>query len=52
MKKEYEQPRLEVAEFCFSEHIAASGTSCLSVWTNIGVQSCTSGTPEQVTVNN
>ncbi len=25
MKKEYEQPRLEVAEFQFTEHIACSG---------------------------
>jgi hypothetical protein len=52
MKKEYETPRLEVTEFCFSEHIAASGSSCFSVWTNVGTSSCTSGTPELVSVNN
>lgn len=28
MKKAYEKPRMEIAEFRFSEHIAASGTSC------------------------
>jgi len=52
MKKQYEQPRLEVTEFCFSEHIAASGASCFSVWTNIGPTSCVTGTPELVRVNN
>lgn len=53
MKKKYEQPRLEVTEFCFSEHIAASGgTQCLSVWTNQGVTSCVSGTPELISLNN
>jgi hypothetical protein len=29
MKKKYQQPRLEIAEFLFSEHIAcASGSEC------------------------
>lgn len=53
MKKQYEKPRLEVTEFCFSEHIAASGGgTCFSVWSNIGATSCTSGTPELISVNN
>lgn len=53
MKKKYEKPRLEVTEFRFSEHIAASGAgSCEIVWKNIGLLSCTSGTPEQVSYNN
>lgn len=34
MKKQYEKPHLEVTEFRFSEHIAASGTNCYSVYTN------------------
>lgn len=40
MKKKYEKPRLEVTEFCFSEHIAAS--SCYRQWTNIGENECSS----------
>jgi len=48
MKKKYEQPRLEVTEFRFSEHIAAGsgGTACSEIWNNIGVGGCQFGTPE------
>lgn len=35
MKKKYEQPRLEVTEFRFSEQIASSpGTKCYPIWSN------------------
>lgn len=51
MKKNYVKPNLEVTEFRFVEHIAASG-SCKIVWNNIGIASCTEGTPEQISVNN
>jgi len=49
MKKQYEQPNLEVTEFRFSEHIAASGgTSCYPMYTNVdtdGNHICDTGTP-------
>ncbi len=32
MKKMYEKPRMEVAEFRFAEHIAASGTQAPDIY--------------------
>ncbi|MEA4965238.1 MAG: hypothetical protein VB055_05395 [Oscillospiraceae bacterium] len=52
MKRNYEKPRFEVTEFRFSEQIAASGTTCTHVWTNVGATSCTSGTPVLQSFNN
>ena len=53
MKKPYETPRIEVTEFRFSEHIAASGTpssSCIYIWTYSGLHGCEN--PQQVPFNN
>lgn len=52
MKKQYEKPRLEVTEFCFSEHIAAASGECVIVWLNVGPTSCTTGTPVKHSFNN
>ncbi|HOP11762.1 MAG TPA: hypothetical protein PK629_09765 [Oscillospiraceae bacterium] len=55
MKKHYEKPCLEVTEFRFSEHIAASGDAvpnCTIIWLNSGPTGCTSGTPVEYSVNN
>lgn len=34
MKKTYQKPELEVAKFCFSEHVAASGVVCYPIYSN------------------
>jgi hypothetical protein len=53
MKKKYEQPRLEVTEFRFSEHIAnASSGPCKFTWDKDGEFSCTEGIPEKIWSNN
>lgn len=41
MKKTYETPVAEKVEFRYQEQVATS--TCISVWMNEGVNSCTDG---------
>ena len=44
MKKMYETPEVEVVKFQYRDQVvAASGTTCVSAWVNIGEGSCTEG---------
>jgi len=52
MKRFYQKPELSVVALNFKDKIVASGEECISVWKNIGPTSCTTGTPELITVNN
>ena len=53
MKKTYTTPDVERIRFNYHDQVvAASSDQCISVWVNIGVDSCTEGNAHYEKYNN